>query len=334
MLLYAWGCFREGELQLVGSDESLNLATLLASVLNVHTHRLMRQGLDRGYVDVTEESRTIRGRLLLGEMAKRQTLALRGTAVCEFDELTPDILHNQILFETIVRLSKSSRVERKVRHELGLTANRFRDVSRINVTADLFRRVQLSRNTAQYGLLMHICELIFHELMPDTEGATGRFKSLAEDQIRMSTLFEEFLRNFYRAELSGCTVSGTELTWAATASSEADLAFLPKMLTDITVKYPDRVLVIDAKYYQSVLETTRWGAEKLKPQNLFQLNTYLSHVALAEPNLELQGMLLYAQTGEPLDLRYSLLGRPVRIATVNLGAEWQKIHEHLLQLAQ
>ena len=334
MLLYAWGCFREGEMQLVGSDESPNLPTLLAGVLNVHAHRLMRQGLDRGYVGVIEESRTIRGRLLLGEMAKRQTLKLRGTAVCEFDELTPDILHNQILFETLVRLSKSNRVARKVRHELGLTAGRFRDVSRVHLTADLFRRIQLSRNTAQYGLIMHICELIFHELMPDPVGAAVRFKSLAEDQVRMSALFEEFLRNFYRAELSGCTVSGTELSWEATAPAETDLAYLPRMLTDITIRSPERVLVIDAKYYQSVLETTRWGAEKLKPANLYQLNTYLSHVALAEPGVKHEGMLLYAETGEPLDLRYSLLGKPVRIATLNLGAEWQEIHDRLLQLVE
>lgn len=334
MLLYAWDCFREGELNFVGTDESPNLPTLLAKVLNVHTHRLMRQGLDRGYVDVTEEGRSIRGRLLMGEMAKRQTLKLRGTAICEFDELTLDILHNRILFETMIRLSKSPQVDRKIRHDVGLTARRFRFISRIHLTSDLFGRVQLSRSTSQYRLLMHICEMIFHELMPDTLGASSRFKSLAKDPVRMSKVFEVFLRNFYHRELSDYSVSGKRMSWEAQAKDEAHLAYIPIMETDITIRSPERVIVIDAKYYRKVLIPSRFEGEKIRTAHLYQLNTYLARVAEKEIALVPEGMLIYPQDVRPLDLQYSLLGRPIKIATVNLSAEWKEIHYRLLDLVR
>ncbi len=332
MLLYGWGHFCEGELRLVGTDESPNLPTLLAKVLNFHSHRLMRQGLDRGYVDVKEEGRSIRGRLLMGDMAKRQTLKLRGTAVCEFDELTPDILHNQVLLETITRLSTSTRVDQAIRHDLGLTASRFREVSRIRLTSDLFGRVQLSRNTSQYRLLMHICEMVFHELMPDTVGSSSRFKALADDQVRMSAVFEEFLRNFYRLELSGCSVSAEELSWNAEAKEAAHLAYIPKMRTDITIRSPGRIQIIDAKYYKDVFASSYYGGEKVRSEHLYQLSTYLAHAAKKDRELLPEGILVYPQGHRPVDLRYSLLGMPIRLATVNLAADWQVIHNRLIAL--
>src|SRR5690606_41608280 len=52
--------------------------------------RLLRRGLDRGYRQTTELTRAPRGRLLIDPMIKQQTM-MRGLAVCEVDELTPDI---------------------------------------------------------------------------------------------------------------------------------------------------------------------------------------------------------------------------------------------------
>ena len=200
MLLYAWGSFRASEMRNVEVDESPNLPSLLAKVLVEQTQRLLRQGLDRGYVEIREDTRSIRGRLRLDEMVKRQTL-LRGAAVCEFDELTPDVMHNRIILEILIRMASNTHVDRAIRHDLMLTAKRMGGVTRVALNSAIFKRVQLSRNTAQYGLLMHICELLFHELMPDPSSGEKRFKGLAEDQIRMSALFEEFLRKFYDLEL-------------------------------------------------------------------------------------------------------------------------------------
>lgn len=333
MLLYAWGHYNEGEVSLVGDDESPDLPTLLARVLNSHTHRLLRSGLDRGYIGLVEEGRAIRGRLRLGDIAKRQTVRLRGTAVYEFDELTPDVLHNRIVFETLIRLSRSSRIDKDVRHQVGLTAKRFRDVSRVHFTSSLFSRVMLSRNTAQYRLLMDICALLFQELMPDTVAGSSRFKTLAEDKVRMPALFEEFLRSFYRMELPQFQVGAKEYHWSTERQGKGEDNFLPKMKTDVTIRFPETVLTIEAKFNRKVLVPSQHGGEKVRSGHLYQLSSYLAHAAGADPARHHTGLLLYAQREKPLDFCIRLLGQPTRIATVNLGAEWQVIHQRLLSLA-
>lgn len=333
MLLYAWGYFRSSDVKSVGEDDSPDLPTLLAKVLVDRTHRLLRQGLDRGYLEIREDTRTPRGRLCLGEMVKRQT-RLRGVAVCDFDELTPDVLHNRILLETLIRLASSDRLDRYVRHDLLLTARRMGGVSRIRLTSDVFRRVQLSRNNAQYGLLMHICELLFHDLMPDTQDGSRRFLGVAHDQIRMSALFEDFLRKFYDIELAEGSARAEIMAWDATSPTPADLGYLPVMKTDITIRLPGRVIVVDAKYYPSHLVRNQFGSERLISGHLYQLSTYLAHVGLREDTDQISGILIYPQNGEPVELHYQLLGYPVTIASIDLSAAWTDIHDRLLLLAR
>ncbi|MXO52380.1 hypothetical protein GRI42_13800 [Erythrobacter gaetbuli] len=334
MLLYAWGHFRPSELELVGRDESPNLPTLLARVLDANVHRLLRRGLDRGYLSQVEEGRSVRGRIQVSDIAKRQTVRLRGTAIYEYDELSPDVLHNQIIYETLLRLARSEGVEQKTRHEVGLTARRFRDVSRVHLTQGIFRRVVLSRNTSQYALLMHICELLFHELMPDPEGSQTQFKGIQDDKTRMEALFEEFLRAFYRAHLAGREVVAKEYTWAAGPQDAPGLALLPKMRTDITVRSPQETLTIEAKFNRKVLVPSQHGGEKLRSGHLYQLHAYLSHAAHYQAAAAHRGLLLYAQREQPIDSQLTIFGRPVRVATIDLGQEWQVIHARLLKLAE
>ncbi|RVH25068.1 5-methylcytosine restriction system specificity protein McrC [Sinorhizobium meliloti] len=330
LLLYAWGQFKSGGINEVGADQSPDVPNLLAKVLNEGTHRLLRRGLDRGYIAVTEETRSPRGRLRLDVMMKQQTL-LRGTAVCDVDDLTPDILHNQILKTTLVGLANCSDVEAKLRHELQLSVQRMPGVSPLRLSAALVHRVQLSRNTSQYSFLMRVCELVYHALLPDEQGIGTKFNNILEDETRMEALFEEFLRNFYRSELPGYSVKAEIMPWLAAPLNEADLSFLPIMKTDVTLRSADRALVADAKYYKEVLAGGRFDP-KLRSAHLYQLSTYLTHVRVREPRRRVSGLLIYPAASHSLRLSYRLIDTPVTVATVNLAAEWPQIHAELIEL--
>lgn len=214
LLLYAWGHFKNGSARDVGKDESPDLPNLIGKVLNDGTKRLLRRGLDRGYIDATEETRSPRGKLRIDVITKQQTL-LRGFAVCDLDELTTDVLHNQVLRATLSSMARCKDVEKELRQELQVSANRMTQVSPIRLSADIFHRVQLSRNTSQYGFLTRVCELVFHALLPDEQGSGSKFQSILEDESRMSTIFEDFLRNFYRSELSGFSAASEHMHWKA-----------------------------------------------------------------------------------------------------------------------
>lgn len=330
LLLYAWGYFKSGDVRDVGKDESPDLPNLLGKVMNDGAHRLLRRGLDRGYLGVTEETRSPRGKLRIDVMAKQQTM-LRGIAVCDLDDLTTDVLHNQVLRASLVLLANCSDLKKTLRHALLTSSKRMAGVSPIRLSSDLFHRVQLSRNTSQYSFLMRVCELAFHALMPDEQGSSSKFQNILEDETRMSTVFEDFLRNFYRSELPGYTAAAENMNWHAEAEDETDLAYLPIMKTDITLRSGNHTIVADAKYYRNML--TAWnGKPKVQSAHLYQLSAYLAHVRVQEPDQDVSGLLIYPANGKSLCLKYQLLGTPVTVATVDLSADWQDIHSELIGL--
>ena len=161
------------------------------------TRRLLRRGLDRGYETFTDELIGPRGRLRLDRMVK-ETTQLRGTAICDFDELTHDVLHNQILKATLTDLARCSEVEKEIRHDLRSLARRLHDVADIRLSTSCFRRIVISRNNREYIFLIRLCEFVFWSLMPEEGGATARFQQVLDDEVRMSAVFEDFLRNFFQ----------------------------------------------------------------------------------------------------------------------------------------
>ncbi|MFP9139240.1 5-methylcytosine restriction system specificity protein McrC [Devosia sp. XGJD_8] len=329
MLLYAWNHFQAGPVTDIGQDQSPDLPTLLAKVLLTGSNRLLRRGVDRGYRQSVEHTRSPRGRLLLDDMIKQQTM-MRGVAVCEFDELTPNVLHNRILRSTLLALAACREIHRDLRHELRLTARRFHDVCDVRLTGDLFHRVQLSRNTAQYGLLMRTCEFVFHSLMPDEQGPGTRFESILKDEVRMSALFEDFLRNFYRSEFPQYKIGSEILSWEAESENPESLRLLPGMQTDITVRSETQTLIIDAKFYSQTLASGRYG-QRIRSTHLYQLASYLAHEA-RRPDRQVSGMLLYPRTTIDLEERYGLLGQSVTVATIDLSASWSEVGECLRNL--
>ncbi|PHR92598.1 MAG: hypothetical protein COA69_07110 [Robiginitomaculum sp.] len=333
LMLYAWGKFTPGALVDVGQDISPDLPNLFAKVLNQSTKRLLRRGLGQGYVGYTDETRCPRGKLRMDLIAKRQTL-LRGFAVCDMDEFTLDILHNQILKSTLRKLSSCKDVQQSLRHELRLTLKRFANVTDIRVSGSVFARVQLSRNLAHYGLPLKISEFVFHSLMPDELGSGNKFKNILENEKQMAAIFEAFLLNFYKLESQNFEVGSQRLQWDAVSQNSAHLNFLPGMQTDITLKgtksNAGRIIVSDAKYYKEALTKGRFGKKTVRSAHLYQLSTYLIHTQSKNPDAVVSGLLIYPTSGDCLSLDYTIMGFPVKIVSVNLNQAWHDIHEELL----
>jgi 5-methylcytosine-specific restriction enzyme subunit McrC len=123
------------------------------------------------------------------------------------------------------------------------------------------------------------------------------------------------------------------MPWLAEADDVDDLAYLPIMKTDITLRSGERIFVADAKYYKQVLAGGRYDP-KVQSAHLYQLSTYLAHVRENEPEKEIAGLLIYPSGGQAIRLKYRLLGIPVTVATVDLSAEWREIHTELIQLIE
>jgi 5-methylcytosine-specific restriction enzyme subunit McrC len=103
---------------------------------------------------------------------------------------------------------------------------------------------------------------------------------------------------------------------------------LPKIQTDATIRSSSRTIIVDAKFYTSVFSTFR-GSEKVRAAHLYQMFSYLKNCRTSNSEPRPEGMLLYPSSSESVMLDYELGGHKIRIATVDLHVEWQKIEERL-----
>ena len=90
---------------------------LCAHVLSAGADRLLRRGIDQGYLGLTEETSRLRGRIDITGTVTGLTW-LHARAICQFDDLTPDTLHNRIL-RTTVRLLSQAPIESGLRDHSG-----------------------------------------------------------------------------------------------------------------------------------------------------------------------------------------------------------------------
>lgn len=331
LLTYAWDHFIPGETADLAAEDCPDLANLFAKVLASGLTHLTRRGLDREYVPHTDELSRLRGRLRLMESERRLTRQ-RGRMICDYDDLSHDVPHNQILRTTARRLLACPDLTADNRHALRLAADPLSHVSLIPLTAASFRRVQLHRNNRLYRFLLNLCELIHHKLLPDQQGGAHRLQDILRDEVVMHRLFEKFVRNFAARHCTGARVSAMGVAWQVSAEADA-LERLPGMVTDVTIEWPDRKLILDCKYYREAL-SSRWHKKKLDSGHLYQLTAYLQNQALVPGWERVEGMLLYPAVGQDFDWQYQLLGREVRVATLNLDQPWPDIHARLLEVIQ
>ena len=335
LLCYAWKHVREADIvrreELAGLDGTHHL---LGKVLAEGTFRLIRGGIDRGYREVREDLPGIRGKLSVGETAKR-ALRARGRAACEFEELSHDVLHNRILRSTLAALLKLPDLDPdRVRPDIRTAYRKLEGISPVRLERRLFPRVQLDRNRHVYRFLMSICELIHDCLIVEERSGAARFRDLRKDEYRMWKLFEDFVIEFYRLEQGDYRVNhrGRGIRWDDEGTREDQRPMIPRMEADVVLESQHRRIVLDAKYYQRALSNHR-GVRKLHSENLFQLLTYLrNREATSKPGPRHEGILLYPVVDEPLKVDLRLEGFSIRARGIDLGRDWRKIRADMLAL--
>lgn len=331
LFCYAWGHFREGQQIDVAGIESPELQDLLAHTLISGTNHLLRRGLDRGYIEVGEDTGHPRGRIDFGETVKR-VLLQHARVHCLVDELSHDVLQNQILKATIGRLRRVEGLDPELQQQLSVLFQKLGEVSDIRLTRQTFRRIQCNSNNAFYRFLLKLCELSYQMLLPE-EGGTGfRFYNVLEDEVRMANVFEAFVRNFYHVEQSVYRRGPRTIHWDLDLPSDEIRAVLPGMENDIRLDGPGRTIVIDTKYYKDALRS-HYGRRILHSGNLYQIFSYLKNLRPAlPPGTQLEGILLYPAAAQELDLTLSVQGNSIRVYTLNLNQDWRQIHADLLGL--
>ncbi len=337
LLCYAWNRLPEPAGWAPGGAAPFHRPLeLLTQLLLQATRRLLRAGLPLAFEEQVEVLGTLRGRIELGPSLARGLLP-QGRAVCRFVELGPDAPLARLLAATLaalaVRPSLPVALRREVQHlRRRLPGNPAGPPAA--PTAALLEALRRQRPAGEAAFALHLCELIWRHALP-VPGTLGRSRvvDFRRDEALMARLFEQFVRNFYRREQRRYRVFAETIAWQVTDAAPAALDLLPTMLTDTTLESPARKIILDTKYYAAALRP-RYDRQRLIAPHLYQLYAYLQNQRPA-PGQALEGILLYPAApapAAPLDARYTLGGRPVRVATLDLHQPWPSIAADLLAL--
>lgn len=308
LLAYAFGLDWE-QLQGQVKEEDFEEATFLqlfTFLLSKWTDELVRKGLYRTFKKEIKDTKRIKGRILFGPSLKKQPFKTT-SLICQYDDLSFDILENQILLSTLKfclrqlavhshnkRNEITERLEADLPKQIRLLSS---SISYIPLSRTLFQQLTYHRVNAKYKPLLALCRLIY-----DSSGLQklGELEMFDLDEKEMNNLFEEFLRNYLREELEeeGLLVSKkAESHWTIKAGTEASTSYMPRIEPDIVVgKKESPGLILDAKFYAKPVYRTGARFEnkesenyKTKSHNLYQIFTYCSFY-------NCDGLLVYAQT--------------------------------------
>jgi len=331
LLSYSWNRLAEADVVDVTGIDSTEQADLFAFVLIRGTRHLIRRGLEQGYQVRSETIPGIRGKIDIVTTARR-LLAAQALAHCEFDELTTNTLANQIIKTSLIHLSKVKNLDSNLRRQLIALHRELDGIDCPPLNKHLFRKLQLHSNARYYKFLLSVCELISDSLLIDEKTGSYHFRDFLRDEKLMARVYEEFLFNFYRTERPDLSVKKEKITWIADVEDPKNMAYLPTMETDISLRNTEKTLIIDAKYYKDTF-SSYYDTERVHSANLYQLFAYLKNLEQREgPDKNANGMLLYPVVNQEVRLAYTLHGHQVRICTVNLAADWHAIHNELKAL--
>jgi len=332
LLCYAWNNLEEGKKTHVDVSDSTTLLDLFAKVLITGTSHLFKRGLDRQYLVFEEAISGVRGKMNISETIKGNYLQ-NSKIYCEFDELSYNILQNQILKATAFKLLNTPELDKDLKHSIKEIFNRLYTVDLVKINSSSFNKIRLNRNNCYYLFLLNVCKIIHECLLPDERTGKYIFSDFVRDERKMRNLFEKFIFNFYRIEQHEFNVHSEYLSWEWKTEDVEGMSLLPKMKTDISLEKGQTKIIIDTKYYHEALKS-RFEADKLISANLYQIYTYIKHAKKTQNEYDnFCGVLLYPTVSYDLNKIYwNEENTSLCIKTLNLNQDWWLIRKDLLEI--
>ena len=192
MLSYAFKVLNEREYRKIEAESFDNAADLLSEILVIGVSKQIKQGLVKDYIEVTETTSSIRGKINITESINSQSF-IKKQLNCTYDEFSLNCYLNQILKSTMILLVKSD-VTRERKKKLKKLLMYFSEVDLIDV-GSINWKIRFDRNNQNYKMLINICYLVINGLIHSEVSGEKKLMEFLDDQ-RMSMLYEKFILNY------------------------------------------------------------------------------------------------------------------------------------------
>lgn len=325
MLSYAFRTLTKQGYREMSTEKFPNTADLMTEILIAGISQQLKRGLGRAYIEQMEDIPVIRGRVNITESVKRQTMINRKLS-CVYDDFSVNNSKNRIIKSTALLLLRAD-VAKQRKSRLRKLLVYFDKVELIDLrTVDW--NIHYDRNNQTYRMLISICYLVVKGLLQTQADGKTKIMDFLDDQ-QMYHLYEKFILEYYKKEYPYIKTNASQIKWQL---DDGMGYMLPNLLSDITLEYDNKVLIIDAKYYSHIMQN-RYEKETIRSANMFQIFTYVKNkeAELKDKPHEVAGMLLYAQTdnGTQPEYRYQMSGNMISVKTLNLNCDFEDIRRQL-----
>lgn len=332
MLAYAFHSLDKSGFKKVATENFHNATELCAAILDKALEYQIKKGLDHCYEEQSKSMVAVKGKIDITASIKEQS-QIKRQLVCVYDEFSINSPINRIIKTTLNLLVKSN-LRKDLKHSLREKMPYFDSVDIVDFHK-IDWRIKYNKNNRECQGIVNVCYLIISGLLQNEEN--GRYY-LADflDEQRMCRLYEKFLLGYYRKEFPELHAAPSFISWQLDDGYDEDL---PAMQSDIMLRYSDKILIIDAKYYKHTKQKRSEDYSKtLISGNLYQVFSYVKNTANNPKNSDkiVSGMLLYAKTeGESeLNHRYQMSGNEISVKTLDLNCDFQTIRERLNRVAE
>ena len=330
MLSYAFQVLNEQGYKNIATEQFHNTGELMAAILEKGIAIQLKRGLGKEYIPQTEVLSSLRGKIDIAESIKTQSM-LRKQLICTYDEFSVNSTMNRIIKSTVALLLRSN-ISKQRKKNLRKLMMYFGEVNFIDLHTVNWN-VQYNRNNQTYRMLISVCYLVVKGLLQtQSDGSTQLMDFL--DEQRMCRLYEKFILEYYRKEYKDqITANASQIPWQL---DNEENTMLPVMQSDIMLQHDNRVLIIDAKYYEHSTQV-QFDKHTLHSSNLYQIFTYVKNkeYELRDREHKVSGMLLYAKTKEEVypNNVYQMSGNQITVRTLDLNLPFSDIAKQLNTIA-
>lgn len=311
----------------VDSESFDNIYNLFSIILCMMIRKQVKKGMNKDYINVSEDLSTVRGKINITETINTNSM-IKQKLVCNYDEFSENNPLNQIIKTTAEYLIKSNKIGNATKRELKKSIIYFNKVDVVEPSTINWKKLMFNRNNNSYKNIIVLCELIMKGLIASDKKGTEQFKEFL-DETALHRIYENFIKAYFRKHYN-LNAGSRNLSL-----TEEAVEYIGMMKTDITLETEDRMLIIDAKFYDHILNQNRFaGSRIIDMGNIYQINTYVEN-QLQQTGKDVKGMLLYAQTiDEPvINIKVPINNKDIMIRTLDLNQDWKDISGALDQIA-
>lgn len=331
MLSYAFQELNKNNYENISKEKFEHIIDLFAEILFKGISEQLKQGLYREYIDYRDNLSVLKNRLNINGTINNIVQHKR-LLECEYDELSENNIFNQILKSTIILLIHNKDLQHKQKSQLRTILSYFNNIDEINLKSIKWNKLKFQRNNQTYKMLINLCYFIIDSTIMTTD--CGNYHMTTFYENHMNKLFERFVRNYYKKHYKHLQPNADIIKWNIADEDSSAIEFLPKMHSDVVLRNDSHALIIDTKYYGTIMQK-QFDKKTIRSGHIYQIFSYVKNYDATNSG-NVSGMLLYAKTeGEVLpDLDIKIDNNRIMARTLDLNQRFEFISKQLDDIAE